>query len=110
VQLFLAHDGIEADSKDIHGRTPLSFAAEAGSKSVVKLLLAQQDIDVNSRDSDGRTPLSFANELDSDWLVEDRKEVVQLLLAQDDIEVDLNGLTPQAGVECHKILFDGDSV
>ena len=64
VKLLLAKDGVDVNSKDSDGRTPLSCAAEKGHEAVVKLLLAK----------DGRTPLSWA--------------VVKLLLAKD--RVDMN--------------------
>ena len=39
VWLLLEREGVDADSKDSNGRTPLSWAAENGREAVVKLLL-----------------------------------------------------------------------
>ena len=61
VKLLLAKDGVDPDSKDVWGRTPLSCAAERGHEAVVKLLLAEDGVDPDSKDSIwGRTPLSYA--------------------------------------------------
>ena len=62
-----------ADSKDSHGRTPLSWAAERGHEVVVKLL-AEKGADVESTDpAYGRTPLSWA-------AMQGHEAVVKLLL------------------------------
>jgi ankyrin repeat protein len=47
------------ESKSNNGRTPLSWAAEKGHKTVVKLLVAAK-ADVNSKNPDGRPPLALA--------------------------------------------------
>jgi ankyrin repeat protein len=52
--------GISADSKDENGQTPLSYAAEGGHKTVVKLLVKRDDVEANSRDERGLTPLFYA--------------------------------------------------
>ena len=44
-------NGAEADSKDKHRRSPLSFAARYEHQSVVKLLLTRDDIEVNLKDA-----------------------------------------------------------
>jgi ankyrin repeat protein len=54
VQLLLAKDGIDVDSKDIFGRTAMSWAARNGHKKVVELFLMRDDVDMNSQDSDLR--------------------------------------------------------
>ena len=48
------------ESKGNDGQTPLSWAAEKGHETVVKLLLAKDCVDQDSKDKDGRTPLSWA--------------------------------------------------
>ncbi|GAA88079.1 hypothetical protein AKAW_06193 [Aspergillus luchuensis IFO 4308] len=69
------------------GRTPLSWAAEAGFVPVVKLLLATGKVDVDARDSNyGRTPLSWAAGAG-------HAEIVQLLLATN--QVDINSVDYQ---------------
>jgi len=57
--------GVEADSKDADGRTPMSRAAAGGHETVVKLLLARDDVDADSKDADGQTPLSSTQRLRS---------------------------------------------
>lgn len=73
--------GVEADSRDDYGQTPLSRAAEQGHEAVVKLLLDRKDVEINSRDMKGRTPLSWAAD-------QGHYGVVKLLLAYKRIEVD----------------------
>jgi hypothetical protein len=53
IKLLLAQDGVDPDSKDGYGRTPLWRAAENGHEAVVKLLLAREDVDPDSKDTYG---------------------------------------------------------
>ena len=62
----------EPDTKDMDGRTPLSYAAEKGNTSTVNLLL-KYDVDLNDKCKNG--PLSQAIEGGS-------AAVIQVLLAQ----------------------------
>ena len=64
----------EPDTKDMNGRTPLSYAAERGNVLTVKLLL-NYDVDLNVECNNGWTPLSLAIEWGS-------AAVIQVLLAQ----------------------------
>jgi ankyrin repeat protein len=60
VELLLAQNGIDPDSKDNNGQTPLSWAAENGHEVVVKLLL-EKNAELETKDEGyGRTPLSWA--------------------------------------------------
>ena len=62
VRLLLERDGVDPDSKDSYGQTPLSWAAANGHEAIVKLLLGVEGIDPDSKDSNGQTPLSRAAE------------------------------------------------
>ena len=81
VKLLLAKDGVDLDSKDKDGRTPLSLAARIGHEAVVKLLLAKDGVDPDSEDICGRTPLSYT-------AGNGHEAVVELLLAKDDVDPD----------------------
>jgi ankyrin repeat protein len=45
VKLLFERDGVDPDSKDSKGRTPLSWAAEKAHKAIVELLLAKDSVD-----------------------------------------------------------------
>ena len=71
-----------ADSQDEHGRTPLSWAAEAYyGEEAVKLLLDRDNVVADSKDEEGCTPLGHA-------IKRGRKETVKLLLDRDDVAAD----------------------
>ncbi|KAI9644102.1 hypothetical protein NHQ30_007455 [Ciborinia camelliae] len=56
---FLVEKGAGINSKDMNGRTPLSWAASEGNIVAVKTLL-EKGADINSRDEAFQTPLSLA--------------------------------------------------
>jgi ankyrin repeat protein len=60
VRQLLAKDGVDPDSKDCVGRTPLSLAASNGHEAVVRQLLAMDGVDPDSKDGFGYTPLWWA--------------------------------------------------
>ena len=72
VKLLLERKGVNPDSSDNKGRTPLSYAASIGAEYAVKLLLEREGVNPNSPDSEGRTPLLYAIQRGS-------KRVVRLL-------------------------------
>jgi ankyrin repeat protein len=76
VELLLARDDVDPDSKDSTDQTPLLWAAENGHEAVVKLLLASDGVNPDSKNSMGQTPLMRAAE-------KGHKGVVELLLAGD---------------------------
>ena len=80
VQLLLARDDVEINTRSNNGQTPLSFAAGNGHKDVVKFLLARDKVDVNIKSMSGYTSLSFAAE-------KGHKDVVQLLLERRDMDI-----------------------
>ena len=71
---LLLENGMEADSKDYYGRSPLSWASQLGYDAIVELLLSR-GAEVDSKHNKGRTPLSYAAQ-------EGHKAVVALMLAQ----------------------------
>src|ERR1700722_5614904 len=68
------------ESKDEHGQTPLSKAAENGHETVVKLLL-EKGAELRSKDEHGQTPLSKAAE-------DGHEAIVRLLLERDSAGAD----------------------
>jgi ankyrin repeat protein len=59
--LHLLEVSKEADSRDSLGRTPLSYAAERGHETIVRLLLARKDVAIDSKDAEyGWTSLFWA--------------------------------------------------
>ena len=56
VSLLLSSDKVEINTKNIEGRTPLSYAAANGYKAVVELLL-KAGADVEAKTNYGWTPL-----------------------------------------------------
>jgi hypothetical protein len=54
---LLLDEGVDPDSKDKYGRTPLSRAAENGYEAVVKLLLDEERVDPDFKNKDVRTPI-----------------------------------------------------
>ena len=81
-RLLLKQPNINAHSKDILDRTPLSHAAaENGHESITGLLLKQPNINADSKDIMDQTPLSYAAE-------NGHTSTIELLLEQEDIEAD----------------------
>jgi ankyrin repeat protein len=64
---------VDITSKDMGGRTAMSYAAEGGHEVVARMLLNAGDVHVNSEDSSGRTALSYA-------VMSGGKAMVRLLL------------------------------
>ena len=82
VRLMLGVEGVDPDSKDSCGQTPLWLAAEKGHKAIVKLQLGIEGIDPDSKNSSyGRTPLSRAAE-------NGHKVIVKLLLSVKRVDPD----------------------
>jgi len=70
----LVEDGVDVNSQDGFGRTPLHWAAWNGHREVAELLLSQ-GAQVDAQDEDNETPLHWA-------AFNGHTETVQLLLAQ----------------------------
>jgi ankyrin repeat protein len=75
----LLRSGYHSDCKDLYHRTPLSWAAENGHETAVRLLLERADVEADSKDRYGRTPLSWA-------AANGHEAVVKLLLERADAE------------------------
>jgi len=69
VKLLLDTEKVDVNFKDPGGRTPLSWAAHAGSEAVVKLLLETHGVEIDVRDSDGQSPLWCAASTGSEAVV-----------------------------------------
>ena len=70
VELLLATNGVDTDSKDSCGLTPLSWTAGSGHEAVVELLLATDGVGPDPKHWAGRTPLSWATESGHEVVVE----------------------------------------
>ena len=58
---FLLNQGnVDANHKDVNGRTPLSLAAAGGHEADVEMVMNREGVDVNSSDRELNTPLSEA--------------------------------------------------
>ena len=80
----------KVELEDELGRTPLSWAAERGHETVVRLLVERDDVDINAKDADGRTPLIWSAE-------RGHEAVVWLLVERDGVNInaeDYEGKTP----------------
>ena len=87
----LIAQGAELDLRDRdNGRTPLSWAAETGHESIVKLLLDAGKVDADVQDNGGRTPLSWAAETGNEGIV---KLLLNTGKADADAQ-DKGGITP----------------
>ena len=96
VKTLLNKPGIDVDTKDIIGKTPLHIAAEEGMRSLVWILLAK-GANIEARNNSGWTPLHLAA-----W--KGKIAVVRLLLVRGaDIEAENHwGYTP-----LHWVAYDG---
>ena len=72
---------VQVELRDESGRTPLSWAAEYGHESVVRLLIERDSVDINSKDGFGQAPLSMAAE-------NGHEAVVRLLIERDSVDID----------------------
>ncbi len=58
-KLLLATDGVEVESKENDGLTPMQRAAQNGYEAILQLLL-ERGAELDSRDREQQTPLSWA--------------------------------------------------
>jgi hypothetical protein len=89
VRLFLS--SVDLDVQDGYGRTPLSYAAEAGHDVIVQTLLERRASPA-VKDSDGRTPLHFA-------ALAGHESAMEMLLGSGEVHInheDSHGQTPLA--------------
>src|SRR5579862_4271607 len=92
VRLLLDRKGVEVNSKDSGGQTPLSKAAEKGREAVVRLLVETAGVDLNSKDYNGRTPLL--------WATENGHLGIVKLLASKGVNLDFKDIHGQAPLFC----------
>jgi hypothetical protein len=55
-------EGVDVNSKDFRGQTPLILAAKVAQDKVVKLLLADERVDIAWRDDSSLTALEYATD------------------------------------------------
>ncbi|KAI9038209.1 uncharacterized protein KD926_011148 [Aspergillus affinis] len=92
-QVLLSASGIDPDSKDHDGRTPLTYAAGIHSMPLVELLLKQASVQPDTLDNYRRTPLFYATQRRvSPWVLslnyDEEHRVINTLL--DTGRVDVN--------------------
>jgi len=87
VELLLNTGRVNPDSRDAHGRSPLSFAATKGHQRVAELLLATCKVEASSRSDGGYTPLRLAKENKHD-------AIFSLLLKSGKLDEDLTAPEP----------------
>jgi len=97
IKVFL-RCGIEADSTDLRGRTPLAIAARAGRVDVVEILLKEEGVRVNMRCRKGKTPFMFA-------ALAGRVDVMRLLLEDERVDVSAQDPTPSVNPVAHSTLL-----
>lgn len=97
IKVFL-RCGIEADSTDLRGRTPLAIAARAGRVDVVEILLKEEGVRVNMRCRKGNTPFMFA-------ALAGRIDVMRLLLEDERVDVSAQNPTPSVNPVAHSTLL-----
>ena len=79
VKLLLSQKGVDVNSIDESGSTPLSMAAWYGREAIAISLLNHQDIQINVRNSLGQTPLMIALETG-------HSRIAQVLLERYDVK------------------------
>jgi len=58
---FLMARGADTEARNMDGKTPIHFAAEAGSKAAIEILI-EQGADLNAQDSSGCTALHYVTD------------------------------------------------
>ena len=79
VKLLLSQKGVDVNSMDESGSTPLSMAAWYGREAIATSLLDHQDIQINVRNSLSQTPLMIALETG-------HSRIAQILLGRYDVK------------------------
>jgi hypothetical protein len=94
---LLIENGVNVNSQNTFGRTPLHVAVESGNLNLVKLLI-EKGANLDIQDRDGRTPLHMA-------AMSNSLDIVKLLIEKGaDVNVkDRNGQIPlQIGLRSHQ--------
>lgn len=89
-EVLTFYSGIDLNSQDNFGQTPLSWAARNGRKRTTQLLLGDDGVDPDMKDYNDQTPLSWAAQRGHD-------QVIQAILSKSWVNVnskDKSGRTP----------------
>ena len=92
--------GIDINTKDLIGQTPLMCASKHGHSEITQLLLKEDGIEINKADEYGRTALHWASRMGN-------ADVVQQLL--DATGIDINKADKNGNTALIQATYDGNA-